>query len=153
MNRKNIYSSLVFLLLGIVICIGAWHLGIGQIRSPRAGFIPFLSGTAILFIALAIFLLTVFETRQKIKIEEGRENRGNVRRISITMAVLLFLFIFVEILGFITTVWISFFVLLKFVEPQEWKSSIVMSILFSAGFYLVFRVLLKVPFPEGILGH
>jgi hypothetical protein len=153
MNRKNIYSSSFFLLLGIVICIGAWHLGIGQIKSPRAGFIPFLSGTAISFIALTIFFLTLFEPRQKIKIEARRGNRGNLRKISVTMAVLLFLFVFVEILGFIVTVWISFFLLLKFVEPQEWRSSLLMSVLLSAGFYVVFRILLKVPFPPGIFGH
>ena len=44
MRQQDRIGGLIWLVLGIAMCIESVELGLGKIRVPGAGFLPFLSG-------------------------------------------------------------------------------------------------------------
>ena len=49
-------SSLVWLGIAILICIGSFQLSLGSFRNPGPGFFPFIAGLIVAVLALAIHL-------------------------------------------------------------------------------------------------
>jgi lipopolysaccharide export LptBFGC system permease protein LptF len=74
------------------------------------------------------------------------------RRIGVTVAALALSVALLQFLGFPLTVFLFLLLMFRFVEPQPLIRSLVLSLLFATVLVFVFQVLLRVPFPHGILG-
>jgi len=152
---KNIYSGFFFLCIGIAICIGAWKLGIFEGHVPRAGFMPFLAGMVISGLSLLLIFLVVFGRQKRGEANEakikGDEKEGS-QRIGLAIFALIFPIFLIQLLGFLITIFIFFFFMFKWIERQNWKTSTLTSFLIALGFYILFQVLLEIPFPKGIFG-
>jgi putative tricarboxylic transport membrane protein len=152
MKKADQWSGFFLLILSALICWGAYGLPYGKVRDPGPGFLPWWLGLILGMMSLALLLKC---SRRNEKAKTLRDLwRGEIQWARILLA-LLALFLFASLLDTVGFLILSFFFLaclLRFVEPQPWKSVIGWAVAGSVSFYLVFEVWLTLRFPKGPLG-
>lgn len=157
MNRNLLksdrVSGLIWLVLGIGLCIGSIKLNLGSLHNPGPGFMPFLSGALLGLFGLILMFSDISRSlREKgeVKVKEVLV-KENWRKILFTFSTLVGYIILFEPLGFFITTFLFFFFLFKLTETKKW----LMPLIFSGGAvilsYLIFSVWLKCSLPRGIL--
>ena len=157
MKRENRIGGLVWLVLGIGLCLGSIRLKIGGFHNPGAGFLPFLSGALLSILGFVLFLSRGSQGAGAggIKEEEKVLVTESPRRFFVPAITLLILFIYVMLLepvGFLLATLFFLFSLFKFVESKRWWMPFVVSFTAVIASYFVFTVWLRCQFPRGILG-
>jgi hypothetical protein len=120
------------------------------------GLLPFMGGSILSILGLTVLLSTI-RTSWKDKKDLPETERffpepDSFRKIFLTIIGLcLYVFAF-EYLGFLLTNFFVLVFLMRFVEPNKWVMVWVVALLTAGSFQLVFRIILKVPFPKGIFG-
>ncbi len=133
-------------------CIGGLKLGFGSFQQPQAGFMPFLAGLLLGFLAL-LDLASGFMNRWK----EEKEDKTiwseiNWGKLILTMG-LLFVYTFLSsTLGFIIGTILLFLYLFRMMEPRPWWIILLASLTTTGLFYLVFQIGLESQLPRGIWG-
>jgi putative tricarboxylic transport membrane protein len=151
MNRES-WGSLIWLGAGIVVCIGAFRLSLGNMNNPGPGMFPFLAG-AILAILASILLFQSLRSKEKPAQDDAFFiGAGGTKKAGLILLALLAYSFGMEYLGFIlgTTLFLAF--LLAVVEPQRWYIVVFGSILASLLAYAIFRVAFDTPLPAGLYG-
>ncbi len=139
-------TSLLLLAFAILFCVQSYQLGMGSLRDPGRGFIPFLSGVLLAGLSIAIFLRSILKGEQPSTFGKGWK-RG------VWAVGGLFIYILIlERLGFIVTTFLFLILTLLSIEPGKWKSAFLVSLFTVIISYLVFSVWLKVQLPTGFLG-
>ena len=143
-------SSLVWLGIGILICIGSIRLSLGNFHNPGPGFFPFIAGSIVAILGLAIHL----QSRSKATAREPRErlwtDPKRIQKMVFTTLALLAYGFGMDYLGFLVSTFIFLVFLLRMIEPQRWSLVLLESALASAISYLVFDVWLQAQLPKGI---
>ena len=150
MNAERL-GSVFWLAFGIVSIYGSSLLGLGSMREPGSGFLPFLAGCFICIMAVAVLVNSFIHKQGKAKLASLWEGVSWHRALIITVLVLGFT-IFLEKLGFFLSSFLLIFVLLKVVEKFSWKKAILIPALTLGCTYVVFDIFLKATLPRGFLG-
>jgi putative tricarboxylic transport membrane protein len=150
--RKEQGSSLVWLGIAVLICIGSLRLSLGSFKNPGPGFFPFIAGLVLGILAATVF----FHARRAAAAGKETEqplwtNLSGVKKVVLTTIALLVYAISMEYLGFLISTFIFFVFLLRTIEPQRWGLVILESLLASGISYLVFEIWLQAQLPKGIL--
>lgn len=113
MNRKDLVSSLVWLLIGLSIIIGSVSsLGVGTANEPGPGLLPLIAGILVSFLSLIILLKAAFaKTSEKWSLSKLWEGL-NWPKIFYTIGALLVYAIMLEIVGFLLMTLLLFIFLL-----------------------------------------
>lgn len=151
MKNSDRISGLFWLAVSIFMCFKSFQVGVGTIRSPGAGFVPFWAG-------VILALLTVFLTAQGFlhrgdsgeEIPIGRA-RDWIRILLFLLVLCLFVFVLQRI-GYLLSTFGLMFCLLSMSEKMRWWVRALYSLVISTATYLVFNTLLGVQLPAGILG-
>ena len=154
MKKRIRLDGLVWLVLGIGLCIGSVRLKLGDFHTPGPGFMPFLSGAL-----LGIFgFILIFATTRSGEGKEAKEQKTpviwNWKKLISPFLTLLILFLYISLLeplGFILTTFICLLFLFKLSEPGKWITPVILSICTSVLSYLVFSVWLQCQFPRGLI--
>lgn len=152
MKKTDQGSGLFLLILAGLICWGSILLPYGNIHNPGPGFFPLWLG--IILGGLSIGLLL-----QAARRKEGARVLGDVlaekvrwpKVLSVLVALVLYGCL-MNILGFLIVTFLLMAFLLRFIEPQPWRSVIGWTLVGSLGSYLVFEVWMKLRLPKGFLG-
>lgn len=143
-------SSLVWLGIAILICIGSFRLSLGSFRNPGPGFFPFIAGLIVAVLALAIHL----QSRGK---DSAKETKGplwadkkRIQKMVFTTLALLAYGVGMDYLGFLVSTFIFLAFLLRMIEPQRWSLVLLESALASGISYLIFDIWLQAQLPKGI---
>ena len=150
MAKKDLWSSLFWILCGILIVVGALRLPLGEPQNPGPGFLPLSVG------GLMVLLATALLWRSLRKGEDSRTNRtakpeSLQKLIGTFLAIILYVPVFPR-LGFtLTTIPLMVF-LFKYIGEMGWKMSLAGGILISLSLYFIFKVWLQVQFPVGLWG-
>ncbi len=152
MKRTDQGSGFFLLVLAGLICWGSILLPYGNIHNPGPGFFPLWLG--VILGALSVGLLLQAARRK----EEARVG-GDVlaekvrwpRVLSVLVALVLYGWL-MNILGYLIVTFLLMAFLLRFIEPQPWRSVIGWTLVGSLGSYLVFEVWMKLRLPKGFLG-
>lgn len=150
---RDVTSSLFWTLIGILFCIGGVHYGIRRSGIPGPGFLPFATG--LILIALSLMLLISRLLKKGPEPDSvGEPMPGGAALLRILKALgALFLYVLIlEPLGFVLTTFL-FMVLILRLEPRPWIFIIPSAIGATLFFFVLFKVLLRVPLPSGILGY
>jgi putative tricarboxylic transport membrane protein len=144
-------SSLVWLGLAILICIGSLRLSLGSFQNPGPGFFPFIAGLVMGVLAAMLY----FQARRSASsAKETKQplwtNHGGVKKIVLTTIALLVYAIGMDYLGFLISTFIFFVFLLRTIEPQRWGLVILESLLASGISYVIFEIWLQAQLPRGI---
>lgn len=145
-------SSLFWAVVGVFFCVGGLNYGLKQSGIPGPGFLPFLAGLILVSLSLLLFLSTFL--RKTGAVSEGKAlspSREGLRKIIQALLSLCFYVLAVEQLGFFMTAFL-FMVLILRLEPRKWIFIVPCALGSTAFFYILFKVVLGVPLPRGILG-
>jgi hypothetical protein len=52
MDRRLFLGGAAFMLLGIAVSVGSFQLGLGSLRKPGTGFVPFIAGSVVALLSL-----------------------------------------------------------------------------------------------------
>ena len=157
MKKQDLVGGFFWLALGIFLCIGSAQLGIGKLRTPGAGFLPFLSGSLLVIFGL-ILTLTSLGGRARAPGERdhrkaGLRARWNYFRLPfITLAALLAYILVLGYLGFAITTFLWLFLLFKLGDPERWSSPLLFSLGIVVVSHFVFVVWLQLQLPKGPFG-
>ena len=150
---RDVTSSVFWAVVGILFCIGGIHYGLRRSGIPGPGFLPFVTG--LILVALSLILLISRLLRKRDEADSAGEPmpRGQaLTRILKALGALCLYVLILEHLGFMLTTFL-FMVLVLRLEPRRWIFIIPAAIGTTAFFFFLFKVLLKVPLPPGILGY
>jgi hypothetical protein len=151
--KKDRVDGIIWLLLGLSICIGSLPLKLGKFDRPGAGFMPFLSGAVLGTFGLLLMFSTIskgLNGNGKVIDEKvlEKENRG---KLYLTCLVLFSYIILFESLGFYFSTFLFLFILFKLFQPKGWLLPLVLSVGAVILSYLIFSVWLKCRLPRGMM--
>jgi len=132
-------------LLAIPVGLASWGYGVGSPKSPGAGFWPLL--IALTMAGLGISLILRPGHAQPSEAALG----SRWGRFGIALGTLAFYVVALEPLGYLVTTAVLLFVQLRWVESRSWRGSAWTAVLTALISLLLFRTLLKVPLPVGVI--
>jgi putative tricarboxylic transport membrane protein len=151
MEREK-WSSLVWLGVGIFICIGSLRLSLGEFRNPGPGFLSFFAGLVIMGLALVVHLQS--RKRRPRTANEVSEpiwsDPKKGMKIVMTVVALLVYAVMMNYLGFLISTFLFLAFILKTIEPQRWSVTLIGSLFASAAFYVIFEIGLQSQLPKGL---
>jgi putative tricarboxylic transport membrane protein len=131
-------------LLAASVAIASWGYGVGSPKSPGAGFWPLVIAVVMIGLGLALILRPAPKA-----VTAGEESRW--KKFNISLGTLIFYIAFLEPLGYLLATAALLFVQLRWVENRSWKSSCWIAILAAVFSLVLFRVVLKVSLPAGLI--
>ena len=137
-------GGVIPLLLGVFAVIYSYTLGLGSPAQPGPGFWPFIASLAI--VGASIALLITERSGEQYEPLTARARFIGYGVVSIVAFILLF-----QLLGFIIPALLLFIFWLRFLGDESWGMTALLSVLFTAGFYILFDQLLGVPFPQDVV--
>jgi hypothetical protein len=150
MRRAGVYCNLFWLLFSLVVCTEAFRLKLGAINNPGPGFFPFSAGLVLLILSLAALFQSIGKRGRKET--AGREEPYRWWNIAIILAAIIAYTLSLERIGFLINTFLFITILLKIIEPQNWKTSVLGGLITAVAANLVFNVIFRAQIPSGILG-
>ncbi len=148
MDRGDVLSALVWLLIGAGVARAGLDLGLGVLRDPGPGFMLFWVGLVIVALAVAV---------------GGRGLRAGAppgtrwagvrwtKLAGVTAALAAYGWLLPR-LGFLLSTALLLIYLFKAIEPQRWSVAVAGAVASALLAYLVFKVWLGAQLPAGALG-
>lgn len=151
MRRSEIAGALVFFLLGMYVVQQSTLLDYSAKFGPGSGFLPFWLGWAFIALALFHFANIMFQP----KLYPGKQpfpgGKGAVRVVAVYLVLLGTIFVMGR-LGLLIALGAMGAALLIGVERRPWAVSLATAVAISVSVYVLFAVVLRVPFPRSPLG-
>jgi putative tricarboxylic transport membrane protein len=132
------------LLIGVFGVIYSYLLDLGEPAIPGPGFWPFIASLGVL--AASGVLLFTERSGEDYERFTGRARFIGYGAVSVAVFILLF-----QVLGFILPALLTFLFWLKFLGEESWAASVLLAVVFTAGFYVLFGQVLAVPFPDDVV--
>ena len=151
MKKKNIGSSILWLLFSVIVCIESYKLNIGTLHNPGPGFYPFCIGLTLILFSLIVLLSSIFLQKEEASQEKTGE-KSNIKDILLVVISLFLYAIVYEHLGFVLSTFLFIIFILKIIERKKWLIAISFAIFTAAISYVVFNLWLNANLPKGILG-
>ena len=152
-NKKDFASGLALLVLGFFLAFQSIRLPLWGASGPEAGFYPLTIAVIIVSLSLFLVLKSGILTRPRgeaERVEQGRD-QIHLHKVFAYLVLVLLYGILVEKVGFLITSVLLLFLILKFVERQSWKATLVVGVASIVISYTLFVYFLQVPLPRGFL--
>lgn len=140
---------------GILFLVGAWQQGLMRKGVPGPGFLPFISGIILIALSLMVFIPALGDKKEERGAgEKGKffPERDSPRKILLALAFLSAYGISLEYAGYLLTTFLFMVFISRLMEPERWRTVLILAFSTSVLSYLLFVVLLEVQLPKGILG-
>jgi len=156
LNKKDFLSGLFLFGLGLFLVFRSNRLSVWS-SGPDAGFLPFvlaiiIMGLSLLVIIKAFRLAILTRGRKK---DETLEKQGkdvvNFFKVLSYIMLMLFYGILLERVGFLITSSLFLFLMLKFTEKQNWKTTLLVGLTSIIISFLFFKHILGIPLPTGLI--
>ncbi len=152
MKQVGTKEGFLWILIGCVICVLSWQIGLGSFQEPGAGFVAFAAGISLVVIGLIMFLSRALASSLR------NEGHGVQRpalalpkfRLVYTVLVLAGYALVLQTLGYITTTFLAMFCLFSDRGTNRFLPSVLASILTVVSTYLIFDTWLRIQLPRGI---
>jgi putative tricarboxylic transport membrane protein len=132
----------LFALLWIATALGLPYMGD---YAPGSGFLP-------LWLGVCLLMLSVIHVVASLRAPVAAPLAGHWRKVVAVTLGLIVCVAVVEALGFVIAVAAYLLFLLRVVEKESWRTSLGVSVGTVVVLFLLFRVWLKVPLPQGPWG-
>jgi putative tricarboxylic transport membrane protein len=149
MGREK-WSSLVWLGVGLFICVGSRRLSLGDFHNPGPGFLSFYAGLILGALALVVHLQARRAPSVDNKDKPIWTNRQKGFKMVLTVLALLAYAVGMNYLGFLVSTFIFLVFLLRVIEPQRWWVALLGSLVASVAFYFIFDFGLQSQLPKGL---
>lgn len=140
-------NSLFLIALSLLILVSSVQLGLGNLRKPGAGFIPFLASVLVFCLSIVVLMMGMKRRpHEEKRIRVGWQNFGK-------MAILVMgLCVYVSILkaiGYLIAASLLMFLMFFIFDPKKWYVHILSALVVSGVSFVIFRGL-GVQLPTGI---
>lgn len=132
------------IILAIPVAVASWGFGVGHPKSPGAGFLPLVIALVMGGLGLTLILHPTPNARG----EAGESRWG---KFGISLVTLPFYVAALEPLGYLLTTAVLLLVQFRWVEGRSWRTSIAIALAAAVVSLILFRVLLKVSLPTGVI--
>jgi putative tricarboxylic transport membrane protein len=152
MQRRDLISSLVFLVCGVIITLSCLRLPVGTFSDPGPGLFPLITGILMGIISSGVLIKSYRQSNSA-----GRERLGEDKRLwhnkAVATVMIMFLYaIAIDQLGFLTVTFVMLFILYKAIGDLSLRASLGGAVVTAVMAYVVFKVWLNVQLPVGPLG-
>lgn len=151
MKKNDRLTSLFWLVVAILICLGSVRLSLGDLRHPGPGFFSFLAGAILGLLSIIL----VWQSPKKRPEEErkalGPNPQGTRQMIWMVIALIIFT-LGMNYVGFFFSTILFLGFLLRGIGHQKWSIVISVTILVAMVSYFIFQYWLDVQLPTGFLG-
>ena len=151
MRRKEITSSLFWMLIGLTLTVWSATYPLGNLAQPGTGFLPLGLGILLLIFS-TVLLIRAFKMPAALK-ERVALLPERWLRLATTVLVLIACVFLFEKVGYLLIFFVLSLVLPLLAGQITLKRSFMFAVLSAAGVYIIFVWLLKQPLPTGILGR
>lgn len=152
-NKKDFASGLALLGVGLFLALQSIRLPLWGVSGPEAGFYPLT--IAVIIVSLSLFLVLKSGVFTGPRGEEKPAPQGmdqiHLHKVFAYLVLVLLYGILIEKVGFLITSAFLLFLILKFVERQGWKATLLVGVTSILISYLLFVYFLQVPLPRGFL--
>jgi hypothetical protein len=148
--KKDIYSSLLWLLFSIYFTIGSCSLGLGEWGRPGAGYFPFGAGLIFGIFSLVVFLKALRRVPLK-EISNQSSERLHWQNMVLILFGMLAYALFLKKIGFVLCTFLLVVLFIRVIAKERWFKSILTALVITVTFHLIFNVLLNAQLPSGIL--
>ena len=151
MQKADLGSASVLLLLGASVCYKSLSLGLGPLGTPGPGFLPFLAGLCLASLSLVILLLAVVRRTPA----SAAKFWPDPKKLKVVFLVLLSLGAYNLLwtrLGFTLTTFLLLGFLFRIVGARGWGATILGAAVSSSLAYLLFQTFLQSQLPTGFIG-
>jgi hypothetical protein len=146
MVNPNTFLIVILVSLGISISIYSYKIGIGSINNPGPGLFPFLLGS--LLFLLSLYKINIFFKKKRL--DETTHVRLFFKKLFALLFLLFFYAIFIDLIGYIFTTFITFSFIFRIAGYKNWFKIITYTICIMFISYLGFTYL-GVRLPQGLL--
>jgi hypothetical protein len=150
MDKRDLAGCAVWLTLSVFVFTASLRLGVGALRSPGPGFIPFWASIGLAFFACILLGFNLTQKTQAVCQGNGAKDSGRKNHL-ITIAVLTIYCLALEKLGYLFTTFGLMMVLFRLGKMKPW-AIIIGSLVTSLSSYGLFAYFLGTPLPRGIFG-
>jgi len=149
MHRYDRLGGLLWMVIGIAICIGSIRLGPGSVSAPGPGLVPL--GCGLLLAALGLTLLLFHDRRDPARREAPSEKSLAWHRMLLALGYLVAYALLLDVVGFlvVTALWVGANCRLG---KMNWGKTAIISVIATLSSYLLFDYVLKVRLPRGTWG-
>jgi putative tricarboxylic transport membrane protein len=137
----QVVSSLVPLALGLTGAVLAYGYGLGTLKRPGAGLWPFV--ISMLIVTLSLLLLVIGR-----HLQDAEKFTRSSLLVIIGLATFVGIAVLLPIIGFEIPSLLLCVVWLKFLGGESWRSTVIVSVVTVAAFYLLFLYGLRIPLPH-----
>ena len=152
MQKADLGSGSVLLLLGASVCYKSLSLGLGPSGSPGPGFLPFLAGLCLASLSLAILLLAVVKKTPASPTGKFWPGLKKLKVVSVVFLSLVAYNLLWTKLGFTLTTFLLMGFLFRIVGARGWGATILGAGISSFLAYLLFQTFLQSQLPTGFIG-
>ena len=149
MRNTDQSSSLFWLVVAIGIVLLSMRYGVGTLHEPGPGFITFFAGAILIVLSLALFFSNFRDRADRSSLWSlwaGLET-GKILYVILLLVAYIFL---LKPVGFLISTFLLLVLLFRVKGSYRLKTVLLMSLLVTAGSYLVFEIWLKAQLPKGI---
>lgn len=147
MRRRELTSSLLFLLVGVIYTINSMPLDRGTIIKPGPGFLPLVLGVSMIVLS-AMF---AWQTYRRSDDANAQIDPLIPRTAVLILLCLAFFALFLEMLGYLLASTIMLVALFRVTNFKNWAWSIGTAVIASLSTWIVFVRWLQVQMPKGII--
>lgn len=145
MSLVNRVVGLAAVLGGTLLFLTGWRLDIGTPKLPGPGFFPLLIACAMAGLGISLLLRPGPQERAALT----GPSRWKPLFIAL-FSVLAYALVLFEV-GYLLSTFALLAIQLRWVERQSWRAALITAVLASAVSLVLFRAVLRVPLPVGIL--
>ncbi len=151
MKNRDLVSSIVWMAFGSLFVVGALQQGLMLKGVPGPGFLPFLTGLALVIVSLFV-VIPALRRKEKEVGSAFFPEPGSLKKLVTAVAALLAFGIALEYVGYVITTFLFMFFVSRIMDAKRWWVTTLLALSTAVLSYLLFVVLLDVQLPAGPLG-
>lgn len=150
MDRKEIISAIVWMLIAIAVLIASVRLGIGPLHNPGPGFMGFFSAALLAVLSGALITIVLIGKQSVAPLSDLWKDRDWHIPLLVVAALVLYCVALPE-LGYLTATFVLMAAFFALNRINPWLT-LTGALLLSVSSFILFDTLLKVPLPRGFFG-
>jgi len=151
MRNRDRVGSIICMALGGLFVVGSLQQGLTKKGAPGPGFLPFLTGLALIFVSFFV-LIPALSQREETGSSQLFPKGDSVRKLLFVLGLLFAFGVAMKYLGYLLTAFLFMFFVARVMKPKGWRTTALLALVTAAVSYTLFVVLLDVNLPKGLLG-
>ena len=146
-------SSIFLILLSIAFCVASVRLGIGALRDPAPGFLPFIISCLLLSLSTVVLITDFISSTTHSETTKHLRVQIRFQKPLVLLVTLFGYSLLLDFLGYVITMFLTMFLMLSIFDPdpRKWWKYLIIGALASTLSFLIFYKGLHLELPMGIL--